>query len=189
MEPSPTPGPVMVTTTRSPTESESVSTTTTSSSYTTPVVTPVTPTPFAAIPTSDDDSSASGSAPADMEMLLELHNLARCEHNAEPLTWSDTVAASAAVSLSCPLSFLLNIFRWDRAWSSMNYVEEINASSVGGYGGHATQILWKSTKELGCALGYCGDRTYLVCQYNPPGNYVGMVEENVEVESGKGCYP
>ena len=48
---------------------------------------------------------------------------------------------------------------------------EIQADSVEDYGGHATQILWKSTTELGCAVLSCDSDvfmyTYLVCQYNP----------------------
>eukprot|EP00904_Undaria_pinnatifida_P004992 jgi/Undpi1/1622/HiC_scaffold_11.g05012.m1 len=45
------------------------------------------------------------------------------------------------------------------------------ANSVTDYGEHATQILWKSTTELGCALADCTEGVwnyvYLVCQYNP----------------------
>ncbi|CAN0446604.1 unnamed protein product, partial [Scytosiphon promiscuus] len=50
--------------------------------------------------------------------------------------------------------------------------EEIKVDAVTGYGGHATQILWKSTTELGCAEATCEKDSYryvyLVCQYNPP---------------------
>ena len=55
----------------------------------------------------------------------------------------------------------------------MSDVSEIQTDSVDRYGGHATQILWKSTEQLGCATTECTGpsgmaRTYLVCQYNPP---------------------
>ena len=51
--------------------------------------------------------------------------------------------------------------------------EEVDGfSKVTEYGGHATQILWKSTEELGCVVSTCttggDDYTYLVCQYDPP---------------------
>lgn len=40
------------------------------------------------------------------------------------------------------------------------------------YGGHATQVLWKSTSKLGCALASCqkGGDTHeiLICNYDPP---------------------
>eukprot|EP00903_Cladosiphon_okamuranus_P022612 g20807.t1 len=57
---------------------------------------------------------------------------------------------------------------------------EIQTDDVNTYGGHATQILWKSSKQLGCVTSDCtsggSPRTYLVCQYNPPGNYYGRRE-------------
>ncbi|CAM9846118.1 unnamed protein product [Laminaria digitata] len=50
--------------------------------------------------------------------------------------------------------------------------DEVQVNSVTEYGGHATQILWKSTTELGCAEATCtkdsSNYVYLVCQYNPP---------------------
>ena len=39
--------------------------------------------------------------------------------------------------------------------------------------GHYTQIVWNDTKEVGCAVGRGGRREVWVCEYNPPGNYVG----------------
>lgn len=47
---------------------------------------------------------------------------------------------------------------------------EVRTDSVTSYGGHATQILWKSTERLGCATSVCtaGEAVYLVCQYDPP---------------------
>ena len=36
------------------------------------------------------------------------------------------------------------------------------------YQGHATQILWMETTELGCATDTCDSTTLLVCNYNPP---------------------
>ncbi|RWS29389.1 hypothetical protein B4U80_01900 [Leptotrombidium deliense] len=53
--------------------------------------------------------------------------------------------------------------------------------------GHYTQVVWKSTTELGCAKGTypitkncrMGGWTVVVCSYNPPGNYVGKYEQNV----------
>jgi pathogenesis-related protein 1 len=50
-------------------------------------------------------------------------------------------------------------------------------------GGHYTQMVWKNTKEVGCATatvsgksssGLSGVVVYLVCRYSPPGNIVGQ---------------
>ena len=49
-------------------------------------------------------------------------------------------------------------------------------------GGHYTQMVWKNTKEVGCATatgsgktsnGMAGVVVYLVCRYSPPGNTGG----------------
>lgn len=49
-------------------------------------------------------------------------------------------------------------------------------------GGHYTQMVWKTTKEVGCATatvrgmtqGMHGVAVYLNCRYSPPGNFVGQ---------------
>ena len=39
---------------------------------------------------------------------------------------------------------------------------------------HYTQVVWKKTKELGCAAYMCDDKSQVwVCKYYPAGNYVG----------------
>ena len=41
--------------------------------------------------------------------------------------------------------------------------------------GHYTQVIWKSTKEVGCAAYQCGDKSQVwVCQYHPAGNIIGL---------------
>jgi hypothetical protein len=39
--------------------------------------------------------------------------------------------------------------------------------------GHYTQMVWKNTTSVGCALASNGRTDYLVCRYSPPGNVVG----------------
>lgn len=45
--------------------------------------------------------------------------------------------------------------------------------------GHFTQLVWKSTKKIGCAWNTVGCKSNgmnfykLVCEYDPPGNMVG----------------
>lgn len=41
--------------------------------------------------------------------------------------------------------------------------------------GHYTQIVWKTTREVGCAKALCGDSSQVwVCNYAPAGNVVGQ---------------
>ena len=60
--------------------------------------------------------------------------------------------------------------------------------SVGG-AGHFTQMVWKGTKEVGCATNTCSflaglsdpniPYVFTVCNYAPPGNYQGEYGQNV----------
>jgi len=53
--------------------------------------------------------------------------------------------------------------------------------------GHFSQIVWKDTVEVGCAVAYCGPETglarypgfYSVCNYSPAGNRRGQFAANV----------
>lgn len=40
--------------------------------------------------------------------------------------------------------------------------------------GHYTQMVWKNTTSVGCALAGNGSTDYLVCRYSVPGNVVGQ---------------
>jgi uncharacterized protein YkwD len=48
---------------------------------------------------------------------------------------------------------------------------------------HFTQVVWRDSKELGCAVANCGGQSLWVCQYSPPGNFnaqnPGVLEANV----------
>jgi hypothetical protein len=58
-----------------------------------------------------------------------------------------------------------------------NYVP---GSPVGNMGvpdrvyGHYTQMVWRSTTQIGCAMGSDANQDYLVCRYLPAGNYVNQ---------------
>lgn len=39
--------------------------------------------------------------------------------------------------------------------------------------GHYTQMVWRRTSQVGCALASSARDDYLVCRYSPPGNVVG----------------
>jgi uncharacterized protein YkwD len=40
--------------------------------------------------------------------------------------------------------------------------------------GHYTQIVWKNTRSVGCALVSNDKEQFLVCRYSPPGNIIGQ---------------
>lgn len=40
--------------------------------------------------------------------------------------------------------------------------------------GHYTQLIWRGTTHVGCAVASRGDRSILACRYSPPGNVDGQ---------------
>jgi pathogenesis-related protein 1 len=54
-----------------------------------------------------------------------------------------------------------------------SYNRAANRCAPGAVCGHYTQVVWRSTRRLGCAVAHCADSEIWVCNYDPPGNYVG----------------
>jgi hypothetical protein len=40
--------------------------------------------------------------------------------------------------------------------------------------GHYSQLIWRDTKEVGCAVARNRENDFLVCRYWPGGNWVGV---------------
>jgi len=63
------------------------------------------------------------------------------------------------------------------AWGSelKDYDYAHNTCAQGKMCGHYTQVVWKSTRSVGCAFAVCEDskEQVWVCQYQTPGNWVG----------------
>ncbi len=63
------------------------------------------------------------------------------------------------------------------SWGSekMDYDYATNSCKPGKMCGHYTQMVWRSTTTVGCAVAVCEDskQQVWVCQYQPPGNWVG----------------
>ncbi|MCP3907230.1 MAG: secretion protein [Oceanicoccus sp.] len=136
----------------------------------------------------------------EIQKWLQAHNEYRVLHRAATVSWSNTVAASAqGYANTCPSGHSSSGYGENLAWASysmdesqvvkMWYDEEplydyTNPGFSSGTG-HFTQVVWKSTTEIGCALSTGCDANWpymanaWVCQYNPPGNYTGRFAENV----------
>jgi pathogenesis-related protein 1 len=58
-------------------------------------------------------------------------------------------------------------------WSSEGTNYDYATNTCNGTCGHYTQIVWRATRKLGCAVADCPSltfRTSLVCDYGPGGN-------------------
>ena len=62
---------------------------------------------------------------------------------------------------------------WGSEKSDYNYAA--NDCASGKMCGHYTQMVWRSTTQIGCAVSVCEDshEQVWVCQYQPAGNWIG----------------
>ena len=61
----------------------------------------------------------------------------------------------------------------DWAAEARDYDAARNTCRTGAVCGHYTQLIWRNTKEVGCGVAQRGRREVWVCNYDPPGNWVG----------------
>jgi uncharacterized protein YkwD len=135
--------------------------------------------------------------------LLDAHNKERATLGVPPLTWSDALAKDAAgwaahiVQIGHPVhskpeershegeSLWMGtagafspdeiVGGWIAEKSSFVYGAFPNVVKSGDWHvvGHYTQVIWRNTKEVGCAKTTMGGNDLVVCRYNPAGNLVG----------------
>ena len=127
--------------------------------------------------------------------LLAAHNAVRAKVKAPPLTWSRTLESSARQWAEKLLatgefghrpdsSYGQNLFEIRGRTASATQVVENWASEARDYDaasnrcrgvcGHYTQIVWRNTRQVGCAVAGTARRQVWVCDYDPPGNVVGQ---------------
>ncbi|MDX1959828.1 MAG: CAP domain-containing protein [Leptospiraceae bacterium] len=63
-----------------------------------------------------------------------------------------------------------------KAWYDevTDYNYSANSCASGKVCGHYTQVVWKNSTSLGCGFASCTNGEVWVCNYNPPGNFVGQ---------------
>lgn len=141
---------------------------------------------------SDDQSSPD---PAISREMLTAHNLIRARIPVPPLRWSDHLSVQAQQWADHLLQtnefahrpnpvFGENLYKiagtvrasplevvTDWAFEAHDYSHETNACRA--MCGHYTQIVWSDTREVGCAVARDPHHEIWVCEYDPPGNWVG----------------
>ncbi|CEP64177.1 CAP domain-containing protein LALA0_S10e04170g [Lachancea lanzarotensis] len=179
-----------VSTSATQTSSASVTTLAPSSS-----VAPSTSSSSAAASSSSSSSASSGFA----STVLNVHNAKRALHqDTSSLSWSDELATYAqnyadnydcsgslthsggpyGENLACGYSAEGSVEAWYDEIKSYDYSNPGFSSATG----HFTQVVWKSTSQVGCGIKQCGGSTgdYVICSYKAAGNFIGQFPENVE---------
>ncbi len=139
----------------------------------------------------------------EVRQLIRLHNKARRDVYIAPVTWSKKLAiyaqkwANHLASKNCKLRHRPDSGKWKQ-----EYGENLFMGTASYYGvadavkswesektyyhgqtitlahlynsGHYTQIVWKHTKQIGCAKVECNSNIIVVCNYDPPGNILGQ---------------
>jgi hypothetical protein len=137
------------------------------------------------------------------QRLLAAHNFERRAMGVQPLTWDPALAGGAAAyarQLAATGTFQHSDRRFRRGigenlwtgtrgafspeWMIGNWASEKrwyqagtfpNVSRTGRWNqvGHYTQIIWRGTTKVGCAIATARGRDVLVCRYSPSGNVDG----------------
>lgn len=141
---------------------------------------------------------------AEKTAYLDGHNKLRAKHGAKALTWNNNLQAAAQKwADKCQFkhsggavgAFGENLYAGTgtelgkvkaalASWSSE--VKDYNPSSP--KASHFTQMVWKSTTQIGCAIASCdgifdpkyGKARFHVCEYKSPGNVSGQYGSNVQ---------
>lgn len=184
-------------------QSSAAATTVAATAQSSTPTTTLSPSTSSAIAATSSTASASTSSTSGLSdfasTILNEHNVKRALHEDTPaLSWSDTLATYAqnyANNYDCSGTLTHSggpygenlalgydaagaVDAWYNEISEYNWSDPGYSSSTG----HFTQVVWKSTTELGCGIKACGGAwgSYVICSYNPAGNYIGEFAENVE---------
>lgn len=138
----------------------------------------------------------------EVKTLVAEHNRVRADAGVGPVGWSDKIAdysmawAGHLAQKGCSMKHRPRSGKWKQ-----QYGENIFMGTAGYYGvadavrswesekkdytygpiiektwyptGHYTQVIWSNTKTIGCGKALCNGNMIVVCNYDPPGNYMG----------------
>ncbi len=127
--------------------------------------------------------------------IVAAHNVVRSKIGVSPLVWSNDMAKVARDWANTLLATGAFEHRTDHqygenlleasgfeptpaqvvdAWASEAKDYQYSANSCSGVCGHYTQLVWRDTKIVGCAMVRDAKREIWVCNYAPYGNIVGQ---------------
>ncbi len=144
------------------------------------------------------EATGSGSLSSEEQALLKYHNRVRADVKVAALVWSDKLKGVAAawgqklVAKGCVMEHSqgsgygenlymgsAEVFTMEdaaKSWESekKHYTGAALNESNWYKAGHYTQMVWNQTTEVGCAKVTCKGSLIVICNYNPPGNFMGQ---------------
>jgi hypothetical protein len=90
----------------------------------------------------------------------------------ESLEWTSSSDSKIKISTEKLMDGWVNEKNYYQKWVTNSLPR--TANWTGWFPGHYNQMVWNTTKEVGCATDFSPNNIYLVCRYSPPGNYVGQ---------------
>ncbi len=147
----------------------------------------------------DADADAGAGEPAELVGITAAHNAVRAQVDVAGMTWNPALASLAAGFIAdCAFehsssSQRMNAAGFDYigenlfssggfqptgqqvtdAWASEEANYNYANNSCNGVCGHYTQVVWRDSMDLGCAMKSCGNGFIVSCEYGPGGNYNG----------------
>lgn len=135
-------------------------------------------------------------APVPVPTVWEaIHNDYRCPHGVQPLKWNQDLANEAQAWVNrcqwghdpnnrlhgenLALGQGLSAEKAMQLWYDEGKNYPYGAPTPPHELMHFTQMVWKRTSQVGCALAQCPMGNYYACRYSPPGNYIGQFADNV----------
>ncbi|EDS35184.1 cysteine-rich secretory protein-2 [Culex quinquefasciatus] len=138
------------------------------------------------------------------QQVLDEHNRLRAIHAAPPLKlnqamcayaqeWAEDIARRKTLQHRTDKKYGENIYAifgrkevsggdavasWYAEIKDYTFGEKDPGGNFGRVG-HFTQVVWKNCKELGVGMATNGDSVFVVCNYDPPGNYKNQYADNV----------
>ncbi|XP_058118515.1 Golgi-associated plant pathogenesis-related protein 1-like [Anopheles ziemanni] len=137
------------------------------------------------------------------QQVLQRHNELRAKHSAAPLVldpaicqyaqeWANTLASRNVMQHRTNGKYGENLFAQfgntnvtasqavDSWYNEIKYYQ-FGASQPHNFSqvGHFTALVWKNSRRLGVGIASRGSNVYVVCNYDPAGNFMGQYHLNV----------